>query len=217
MTACNLNVQLASSPKSSPSLIPSTTSIDAFFLKMAISESQKCTPSTTAYSVGCVIVRSESHNPFCSDIRTVHRVLSTGHSREIEGNTHAEQCAMIKWEKGSIKSTVYIWQGQDEMAEGKDIVTMYTTMEPCSTRLSGNTSCVDRILDFNRRVSTTTSTTTSETLLHTIQRVVIGVREPPNFVAHCVGVKRLEEEGMEVVFERELEEACLQVNRHIVG
>ena len=91
---------------------------DDRFLRLALNEAKICTPTPTAYCVGCVIV----HPKTC-------QVLSTGYSREFPGNTHAEENALTKL------------QSRDT---GLD---MYVTMEPCSERLSGNKSCTDRILE----------------------------------------------------------------------
>jgi pyrimidine deaminase RibD-like protein len=93
---------------------------DREYLLLALEEAKKCIPTPTAYCVGCIIV-----NPSTST------VLSTGYSRELPGNTHAEENALTKL--GS----------QDGLA-GLDL---YATMEPCSERLSGNKSCADRILE----------------------------------------------------------------------
>ncbi|DBA00535.1 TPA: hypothetical protein N0F65_006439 [Lagenidium giganteum] len=121
-----------------------------------------------------------SENAFCVGCVVVKdgQVLSSGFSREFPGNTHAEQVALTKL---------------DFLAEG---CTVYTTMEPCSKRVSGNVPCVQSCL--RARVS----------------RVVIGVLEPKNFVV-CEGVALLEEAGVEVVVLKGLEEECLAPNRHI--
>jgi pyrimidine deaminase RibD-like protein len=57
---------------------------------------------------------------------------------------------------------------------------MYTSMEPCSVRLSGKEPCVSRCVRFG------------------VKRVVFAVREPPTFV-RCHGVEELEEAAIEVV------------------
>ena len=92
------------------------------YMEQAISEAEKCGPTKTAFNVGAVLVNGT-------------KVLSTGYSRELPGNTHAEQCALEKYfvENG----------GQRDVPPGS---VLYTTMEPCSLRLSGNEPCVQRIL-----------------------------------------------------------------------
>ena len=111
------------------------------------------------------------------------QVLSTGYSRELLGNTHAEECCFLK----------LAHQGRMRF-EG---ATMYTTMEPCSTRLSGKTSCTDLILS------------------NKLSRVVFAVKEPTNFVI-CTGAATLEQAGLDVVHLKAFEKAALAVNKHIV-
>lgn len=52
-------------------------------MELAIQEAQKCISTETAFNVGAVLVKD-------------NRTLSVGYSREIEGNTHAEQCCLLK-------------------------------------------------------------------------------------------------------------------------
>jgi len=144
---------------------------DHKFLKLALEEAKKCEPTPTAYCVGCVIVDPRP---------TPRTVLSTGYSRELPGNTHAEENALAKLPK----------------IPQLGALDMYVTMEPCSERLSGNKPCTDRILEA----------------VGLIRRVVLGVREPDRFV-QCVGVEKLEEHGIVVVRNEdvELEKECLAV------
>ena len=75
---------------------------------------------------------------------------------------------------------------------------MYTTMEPCSKRLSGNMPCVENCIK------------------HGVGRVFVGVREPTHFV-RCEGVAQLVEAGIpcfDVVWDG-VEDECLAMNRHI--
>lgn len=141
---------------------------DLKYMRMAIEESRKSIPAPKAYCVGAVLVLNDT-------------VLSVGYSRELPGNTHAEECALAK-----VDANVNL--------EG---ATMYTTMEPCSVRLSGNRPCVSRILESK------------------IKRVVVGVREPPNLVS-CEGINLLEREGVDVFIVPDVQEACLEPNQHIL-
>jgi pyrimidine deaminase RibD-like protein len=152
----------------------SFTAQDRAYLKQALNEAQKCIPTPTAYCVGCVVVDPSTQT-----------ILSMGFSRELPGNTHAEECAIAK-----LKVTM-----NDRELKGLDL---YTTMEPCSERLSGNKPCTDRILE-------------SEGL---IGRVVLGVREPDTFVK-CVAVEKLLAHGIVVVRNDDegLEQECLGVAR----
>jgi len=93
-------------------------SFDEEMMKLAIVEAKKCIPVETAYNVGAVLVKDK-------------KIYSKGFSREIEGNTHAEECCIIK---------------SNEAGEEIDGAEIYTTMEPCCLRLSGKTPCVEHIL-----------------------------------------------------------------------
>jgi pyrimidine deaminase RibD-like protein len=152
------------------------TAQDRVYLKQALDEARKCIPTSTAYCVGCVIV-----DP------TTQTILSTGFSRELPGNTHAEECALAKLKPNDATN--------DRELKGLD---MYATMEPCSERLSGNKPCTDRILESGGLIG----------------RVVLGVREPDTFVK-CVGVEKLLAHGIVVVRndDEELERVCLEVAR----
>ncbi|KAJ2899460.1 hypothetical protein IWW38_000981 [Coemansia aciculifera] len=149
----------------------SYSSRDVELMRMAIDAAKQCTNVETAYNVGAVI---------CSSDKT--RVLSTGYSRQYPGNTHAEECALMSLPKNiSLKDAV-----------------MYTTMEPCSQRLSGKLPCVARILESGR-----------------IAKVFVGVREPPNFVLQCTGMEELAKRGVHVVHVDELETECRLLNKHL--
>jgi pyrimidine deaminase RibD-like protein len=136
---------------------------------VALNEARKATPVPSAFCVGAVIVDPSTG-----------KVLSTGYSRELPGNTHAEACALDKLPPTAL-----------EAVDGAD---MYTTMEPCSVRLSGNTPCVTRILGAG------------------IKRVYVGVEEPKDFVL-CEGTRLLREKGVEVINVSDYAEACLDVAR----
>ncbi|KAF4144482.1 Invertebrate-AID/APOBEC-deaminase [Phytophthora infestans] len=138
---------------------------DVAFMRLAVAEAHRSQPSENAYCVGCVVVRDGL-------------VLSTGFSRELPGNTHAEQVALHKL---------------NFEAQG---VTVYTTMEPCSTRVSGNVPCVQSCLRAG------------------VARVVIGVMEPKTFVI-CKGVQLLQEARVDVKLLKGLEADCLAPNAHL--
>eukprot|EP01050_Picozoa_sp_SAG11_P009624 SAG11_NODE_919_length_6545_cov_5.571052_2_plen_157_part_00 len=93
------------------------------------------------------------------------QIISTGFSRELPGNTHAEECALAKLAERGVDPA------------GCDL---YSTMEPCSVRLSGNTPCCPRIIDAR------------------IKRVFVGAMEPARFV-ECEGVRQLQDAGIEVI------------------
>lgn len=57
-------------------------------------------------------------------------------------------------------------------------------MEPCDERLSGNMTCVTRILRLNGAIKT----------------VYVGIKEPGTFIEHNDGQERLEANGVKVEF-----------------
>ena len=141
------------------------------YMKQAISEAEKCGPTKTAFNVGAVLVNGT-------------RVLSTGYSRELPGNTHAEQCALEKYfvEAG----------GQRDVPPGS---VLYTTMEPCSLRLSGNEPCVQRILSLRGHIRT----------------VFVGIMEPDTFVKNNTSLALLESNGIDYILIPGYETKCTEV------
>lgn len=115
--------------------------LDYQIMQQAISLSEQCPPVDTAYNVGCIMTISNTSIP-----------ITDGYSRELPGNTHAEQCAIIKLQDW-IKENKSLLRNKLEVGERDSDVwglTMYTTMEPCSKRLSGNKPCVQTILEHNK-------------------------------------------------------------------
>ncbi|KAH9260973.1 hypothetical protein BASA81_000669 [Batrachochytrium salamandrivorans] len=133
---------------------------DAIVMRQALQLAKQCKTVTTAYDVGCIITSMEG------------ATLATGFSRELEGNTHAEEVALSRL----LLSTT---------REGE--LTLYTTMEPCSHRLSGKECCTARILAYN-----------DSNPCNKIARVVVGVNEPDLFVKDCVGVSLLNQHGIAI-------------------
>ncbi|KAI5479559.1 hypothetical protein MNV49_003296 [Pseudohyphozyma bogoriensis] len=131
------------------------------YMKLALAEAAKCVPTPTAFCVGAVIVsRPSTASP--------PTILSTGYSRELAGNTHAEACAIDKF----LAQAEHVEHAKQQLV-GADI---YTTLEPCSVRTSGNTPCVKRIVECK------------------FGRVLMGVEEPTDFV-ECEGTRQLKESG----------------------
>lgn len=128
------------------------------YMELALKQAANCEPTSTAFSVGAVLV----HN---------NQVLSTGYSRELPGNTHAEQCALEKY---------YDVYGHRDLP---DHTILYTTMEPCSFRLSGNEPCVDRIISASGK----------------IKIVFVGVLEPDTFVRNNSSRSLLQKHGIDYV------------------
>ena len=191
-------------------------------MRVAIAEAEKSKPVPSAYCVGCVIVEGgraerlhqervgksriggEGEDSKVDEARQeplgLHRAgdelryTFTGFSRELPGNTHAEECALIK-----ASEAFEALKGDDAKATLKGC-DMYATMEPCSKRLSGKVPCVERCLAAG------------------VGRVFVGVREPDHFV-RCEGVAQLREAGVCVIDVRfpGCEQSCLKPNAHIPG
>lgn len=169
------------------------------YLKLALERANECVPTPTAFCVGCVITAdipaSESGQP----PRSV--VLTTGFSRELEGNTHAEANALAKARKLSseeIREILYPSSSTstsiptiDELLSQSDV---YTTLEPCSVRLSGLSPCADALIAAK------------------VRRCIIGVGEPADFV-QCEGARKLEAAGIEVIWMKDIEQECLEAAR----
>jgi len=77
---------------------------------------------------------------------------------------------------------------------------IYTTMEPCNLRLSGNLPCADRLIRTRGKDGE-----------QKIKKVYLGVKEPEKFVGENAGRKKLEEHGIECVHVPGLEEKILSV------
>lgn len=122
------------------------------YMKLALDEARKAPDLPGAFAVGAALVHEGE-------------VLATGYTRELEGNTHAEQNALTKLKE----------QGR-EIPEG---TCLYTTMEPCTERLSGNLPCCDRVLQHPN-----------------IKTVFVGVMEPQDFIANNTSRQRLEDAGL---------------------
>jgi pyrimidine deaminase RibD-like protein len=135
-------------------------------LKYALELASQSPPKDTNFRVGAVLL----------DLAT-NTVTSTGYTLELPGNTHAEQCALSKL-------ATYHGVQECELSTVKlGAHALYTTMEPCVKRLSGNLPCVERVLEQ-----------------HTwIRQVYVGVVEPATFVGGNDGRARLEAAGVEVV------------------
>jgi pyrimidine deaminase RibD-like protein len=76
---------------------------------------------------------------------------------------------------------------------------LYTTMEPCNKKLSGNKPCVNRILRLEDCIKT----------------VYIGIKEPENFIDQSIlvaGRNRLVDAGVDVIFIEGMEDRLLKVS-----
>jgi pyrimidine deaminase RibD-like protein len=148
------------------------------YMQYALSLARLSPPKSTNFRVGALLVDAGANT-----------ILAAGHTLELEGNTHAEQCCLLKL---SAQHGI----PEEQLAEVLPTNTvLYTTVEPCGKRLSGNLPCVDRILK----------------LVGAIKTVYVGVEEPEKFVGENKGRMRLEEAGIKVVLLEGLDSEILQV------
>jgi len=150
-------------------------SIQQDLMRTALREARQSTADTSArFRVGAVLVEP-----------TKNFILATGHTAELPGNTHAEECALNK---------LFEERGQDRALELLRGAHIYTTLQPCTDRLSGLKTCTDRLVDAR------------------IARCYIGAEEPNDFVRNS-GYSALEAVGVEIIIVDGLAEECLAVAR----
>jgi pyrimidine deaminase RibD-like protein len=156
------------------------------YMEYALKQARLSPPAPTKFCVGAVLVDADKNE-----------ILSTGYSMELPGdrpgdpgNTHAEQCCFIK-----IAEKYNLPEEQIGEVLPKNTV-LYTTMEPCNRRLSGNRTCVERILR----------------LAGAIKVVYVGIKEPEIFIGDNTGIKRLEDAGVVVQFVEGMEDLILEVS-----
>ena len=156
------------------------------YMEYALEQARLSPPASTKFCVGAVLVDADENT-----------ILSTGYSLELPrdslGNpasTHAEQCCFIK--------VAQMYRLPEERI-GEVLpsnTVLYTTMEPCNKRLSGNRTCVERILRLNGAIKV----------------VYVGIREPGVFVGENVGRKRLEDGGVVVEIVEGMQGMILEVS-----
>lgn len=155
---------------------------------MALVEASHCTPTPTAFCVGCVLITrwpTQSSNPV---------ILAGGYSRELPGNTHAEANALAKARDLSTTDLAALFHGTPNIDDVLAHTDVYTTLEPCSVRTSGLAPCADALISAK------------------VHRCFIGVGEPSDFV-NCEGARKLKDAGVEVIWMAGLEEQCLAAAR----
>ncbi len=144
---------------------------DRHWLRVACDLAHLCPPSSAALSVGALIVSADGGE------------MSRGHSRENDPHEHAEEAALAKVDP------------RDQRLAG---ATLYTSVEPCSTRRSRPVTCTELILTSG------------------IGRVVFAWREPPVF-AECTGADDLRAAGVTVLELPELAGAAAVPNAHLLA
>jgi pyrimidine deaminase RibD-like protein len=153
------------------------------YLRICLNEARKSPPKPSNFCVGALILHhaSDAAEPI---------VLVTGYTLECEGNTHAEQCCFQKLAEKAGKAEELVSEVLPQAGE----LVLYTSMEPCWMRLSGNLPCVQRILRAKH-----------------IKKVVCGVQEPEKFVGENQGRTILADAGVEVLYITGMEEEILKV------
>lgn len=148
------------------------------YIMLALEQARRSPPSPTNFCVGALIVDEDTNV-----------VLATGYTLELAGNTHAEQCCIEKL------ATAHGIGYEDLSTILPPRTVLYTTMEPCGKRLSGNMPCVDRIINLGDAIKT----------------VYVGVKEPDKFVGQNVGRVKLESAGIKVILVEGMEQQILNV------
>jgi diaminohydroxyphosphoribosylaminopyrimidine deaminase / 5-amino-6-(5-phosphoribosylamino)uracil reductase len=145
---------------------------DRRWLSMAVENSRLASPTPTNYAVGVVIVGGNT-------------LLVTGYTGEVGERYHAEEAALAKLAKQPVGDLAH--------------ATLYSTLEPCSTRQSHPKTCTDLITESG------------------IRRVVIALREPHVFTSQPSGVETLRSRGLEVVEVPGFAHLVREVNAHVLG
>lgn len=148
------------------------------YMEYALTQARKSPPKPTNYCVGAVLVDASTNT-----------ILADGYTLELEGNTHAEQCCLMKLAKAHRVPEENLG---DVLPPN---LVLYTTVEPCSKRLSGNLPCAERILR----------------LAAVIRTVYVGVMEPKEFVIENTGRAALEQAGVQFVHVGGMEDEILAV------
>lgn len=152
------------------------------YMRQALELAKQSPPKPTNFRVGAILVDEASNE-----------VLATGFTLELPGNTHAEQCCLIKF-----AASKNVEEGQVTHVLPPNTI-IYTTMEPCNKRSIGNTPCVERILATRKGVN------------GGIKTVYLGVTEPEKFVGENTGRTRLEAAGVVCIHVPGLEDEILEV------
>lgn len=147
-------------------------------MRMALDLARQSELKPTNYRVGALLVKLADDS-----------ITTQGYTLELPGNTHAEECCLLK-----LADT----HGVEE-EELTTVMTephaLYTTVEPCSKRLSGKLPCVERVLRQKAWIT----------------EVYVGVTEPDTFVSQNQGRKMLQDAGIRVKHVAGMEREILAV------
>ena len=171
-------------------------SIHKHYLAECLVLAKQSPPKPTNFRVGSLLLlrrqakSSDTTKPSFDD-----KIISTGYTLELPGNTHAEQSCLKKltakhevFEEQVGRAIKRECDEEKKKSKGDAQVVLYVTMEPCGKRLSGNAPCVERIIQAGR----------SEDGIEGcgIDMVYFGVKEPGTFVGESQGCKMLTEAGV---------------------
>ena len=167
------------------------------YLQQAFKLSKSSPSKQTNFRVGAILVAFPQQDP-TSDPNPTPSILSTGYTLELPGNTHAEQCALLKLAQlhNLAESELY------SVLPPTLNVTLYTSLEPCGKRLSGSLPCVQRIINTRK---------TQAIGVTGIQSVVFGAKEPGTFVQDSQSCRLLDEAGVLWEYIPDLEREILEV------
>lgn len=146
-----------------------TIAVDREYMKMAVDLSLQSPPSPTAYRVGAVVVTAAGE-------------VFAGYTHETGSANHAEEEAIAK--------------AHDADADLHG-ATIYSSMEPCSTRRSKPRSCTQLIIEEG------------------FGRVVYALDEPIHFV-DCRGREMLSDAGIKVDLMSQFAAQVESINAHVL-
>ena len=152
------------------------------YMRRALSLAKLSPPKPTNFRVGAILVNEDSNE-----------VLATGYTLELPGNTHAEQCCLMKF------AALQNVEADQVVNVLPPSTVIYTTMEPCNKRSAGNIPCVERII------------ATQKGMNGGIKTVYLGVAEPEKFVGENAGRSRLEAAGVVCIQVPGLEDEILDI------
>ena len=152
------------------------------YMRYALSLGKLAPRKPTNFRVGAVLVDE-----------TTGDILSTGYTMELPGNTHAEQCCLTKYQT-ALATTA----GSPQPSVEQRLV-LYTTMEPCNRRASGNVPCTETILLFGSPDG------------GRVKKVYVGLQEPETFVGANEGRRKLDEGDVRYEHVEGLEKEVLEV------
>ncbi|KAF8964060.1 hypothetical protein BDZ97DRAFT_941227 [Flammula alnicola] len=158
------------------------------YLRLAVAEAEKCTPTPTAFCVGCLlVVRLPDGTPPTILAQDIQENSLETHMLRPMHYRKPESCPPTPISLFPHITSVTL----DNILSSTDV---YTTLEPCSIRTSGLAPCADALIASK------------------VKRCFIGVGEPDDFVK-CEGAQKLKDAGIEVIWLNGLEAECLAVAR----